>query len=304
MSLLTKILTFLREKRWARWLAYAAFSWAVFSVSLYLTFPSDLVKERIVQMAQSRAGIRLRVESVGLAFPPGLTLRDAYLVLREPDPEAQKGAVAIHLSRLTVRPSLLGLLTGKPGLSFDARLWDGTLHGKAGKSDEGSHLELRARGLDLSQSVLAALGLQASGKVEELRVEAAGPSLREMSGELTIKGTDLVLEGGSVDEFELPRVALGSLEGKIAIGEGRAEIETLQAEGADVTASLEGSIRLADRLSQATLQTKLRFKASEEFWKRNEMLRAGASMALKKDSDGFHTVQMYGQLVRPRFRLN
>lgn len=304
MSVLAKFSTLLREKRWARWLAYSAFSWAVFSISLYLTFPSDQVKERLVQAAQANAGIRLRVESVGLAFPPGLTLRDSYLVLREPDPEAQKGAVAIHLSRLTVRPSLLGLLTGKPALSFDARLWDGSLHGKAGKNDEGSHVKLHAKGLDLSQSVLGAIGLQASGKVDELSLHAAGPRLREMTGELTIRGSDLVLEGGAVNEFELPRVALGTLEGKIAIGEGRAEIETFQAEGEDISATVEGSIRLADRLSLATLQTKLRFKPTEAFWQRNEMLRAGASMALKQDSEGYHSIQLYGQLVRPRFRLN
>src|SRR5690606_37219151 len=57
MSVLAKFSTLLREKRWARWLAYSAFSWAVFSISLYLTFPSDQVKERLVQAAQANAGI-------------------------------------------------------------------------------------------------------------------------------------------------------------------------------------------------------------------------------------------------------
>jgi type II secretion system protein N len=303
MSIFAKLSTWLREKRWARWTAYAAFSWLVFSLSLFLTFPSDAVKERVVGMAQ-RSGLRLRVESVNLAFPPGLTLRDSYLILRDADPEAQKGAVAIHISKLTVRPSLLGLLTGKPGISFDARLWDGKVSGKAGKNDEGGRLQVRASGLDLAQSVLGAIGLQAAGKVDELRLEVAGANLREMVGELTIKGEGLVIEGGSIAEFELPKVALGTLAGKIAIADGKAEFENFEANGEDLSAAVDGTIRLADRLSQFTVQTRLRFRPTDEFWARNEMLRAGASIALKKDDEGFHTVQLYGQLTKPRFRLN
>lgn len=303
MSIFAKLSTWLREKRWARWTAYAAFSWVVFSFSLYLTFPSDMVKERVVEMAQ-RSGLRLRVESASLAFPPGLTLRDSYLILRDADPEAEKGAVAIHVSRLTVRPSLLGLVTGKPGVSFDARLWDGKVSGKAAKGEEGGKLQVRASGLDLSRSVLSAIGLQTVGKVDELRLEVAGESLREMVGELSIKGEGLVIEGGSINEFELPKVALGTLEGKVAIGDGKAEFENFEANGEDLSAAVEGTIRLADRLSQFTVQTRLRFRPTEDFWERNEMLRAGASMALKKDDDGFHSVQMYGQLTKPRFRLN
>ena len=303
MSVLASLLNRFREKRWAKWLAFSLFSWLVFSLSLYLTFPSEAVRDRVVKAAEQQ-GLKLRMESVGLSFPPGLSLRETYLILREPDPKAEKAAVAIHLPKATLRPSLLGLVTGKPSLSFDARIWGGTLSGKAGKSDEGASIQARLRGADLSQSMLGALGLQFEGTIEELRLEAAGSQLKDLEGELVLHGEGLVLNGGEVNHFSLPKVTLGTLEGKLTLGEGRAEIEEFSANGADITAMVEGSIRFADRLGLSTLQTKLRFKPSEDWWEQNEMLRAGAAMALRKDSDGFHNIQLYGQLSKPRFRMN
>lgn len=303
MTALSNLLNRLRGKRWAKWAAFSLFSWLVFTLSLYLTFPSDAVRDRVVQAA-AQEGLNLRMESVGLSFPPGLRLSEAYLILREADPQAEKGAVALHVPQATIRPSLLGLVSGKPSVRFDARLWGGKLSGKAGKADEGAHLEARLRGVDLGQSMLGAIGLEFEGTIDELRLEAAGKQLGDMEGELLLRGEGLVLKGGEVNHFSLPKVALGTLEGKVEIAEGRAEIETLEANGDDISALVEGSIRFADRLGLSTLQTKLRFKPSEAWWEANEMLRAGAAMALKEDGEGYHNIQLYGQLAKPRFRLN
>lgn len=303
MSVHTKILQTLREKRWARWLGLSLFSWAVFTFSLYLTFPSDAVRDRIVQAARQQ-GMQVRMESVNLALPLGLTFNETYWILREPDAKAEKSAIALHVSRLTVRPSLLGLITGKKAVSFDGRLWGGSLSGKAAASEEGNTIDARLRGLDLGQSLLGAVGLQVEGTIDELRLSATGSQLADMEGELTLNGSALQINGGEVNHFSLPKIALGDLEGQIHISAGRAEIDVFEANGEDLTARVEGSLRFADRFALSTLQTRLRFKPSEAWWEQNEMLRAGAAMALRKDDEGFHSIQLYGQLGRPRFRMN
>lgn len=303
MSILTNLLNRFRGKRWAKWVGFSLFSWAVFTLSLYLTFPSEAVRDRVVQVAWQQ-GVNLRMESVGLAFPLGISFSETYWILREADPQAEVGAVAIHIPKATLRPSLLGLLTGKLALSFDASLWGGNLAGRLSSSDDGREIQARLRGVELGESVLGAIGLQFEGKIEELRLEAAGSQLASLEGELSLKGENLVINGGEVNHFSLPKIALGTLEGKVMIADGKAEIETFEANGDDITALVEGSIRFADRLGLSTLQTKLRFKPSESWWSENEMLRAGAAMALRKDGEGFHNIQLYGQLSRPRFRLN
>lgn len=302
MSALSRLLQTLRGKPWAKRLGFALFAWLVFTFAFFLTFPSDALRDRVVREAEQR-GLKVRLESVRLAFPLGLRFQEAYLILREPDPQAQKPAVAVHLPRLTLRPSLLGLLTGKKAIAFDARIWGGKLSGSAATSDEGARIEAHLRDVDLGESLLAAIGLQIEGKVDELRLVAEGAKLSSAQGEILLRSSDIVIRGGEVNHFSLPKVALGNLEGKIALADGSAQFESFQAKGEDVDARVEGSIRLADRFALSTLQTKLMFKPSEAWWSQNEMLRAGASM-LRKESDGFHAIQVHGQLGKPRFRLN
>lgn len=301
MSVLSKLTAALRGKSWARWLGYAAFSWGVFVFALFLTFPSDAIRDRVVQEAR-QVGLNLRVESVGLAFPLGLSLHDAFLILREPNPEEQKGAVAIHVERLSLRPNLFALVRGNTGVRFDAKLWGGKAAGSLHRADGEQRIEVQARGVDLSKSALVALGLDLEGVVDELTFELEGPDASRGKGVIQISGDGLVLKGGEVAHFELPRITLGTLEGSVAVADGRAEIETFTLNGSDLEAKIEGNVRLAPALSQSTLNAKLSFKPSEAWWNANEMLKAGASMALPADRDGFHSVTLYGQLGKPRFR--
>lgn len=301
MNPMSRLIAKLREKKWARWLGYAAFSWLTFTVALIATFPSQRVKDRVVAVARDSLGMKLRVESAGLAFPLGLSLHDAFWILREPDPEEGKGAIAIHVDRLTVRPGI-GLLFGKPSFSFDAKLWGGKLSGTFEEGEQGRKLHAKARGIDLEKSVLSPLGLQIEGKLEELGLEFEGTEPTKASGTLSLGGSDLLLRGGEVGEFELPRITLGKLEGKLALVDGKAEIETFRLDGRDLQAKAEGNLRLGRSLEQSSLQAKLSFKPSEDWWKANEMLRTGASMALPSDSEGFHSVQFFGSLSKPRIR--
>src|SRR5690606_38944916 len=145
--------------------------------------------------------------------------------------------------------SLLGLLTGKKAIAFDARIWGGKLSGSAATSDEGARIEAHLRDVDLGESLLAAIGLQIEGKVDELRLVAEGAKLSSAQGEILLRGSDIVIRGGEVNHFSLPKVALGNLEGKIALADGAAQSESFQAKGEDVDARVEGSIRLADRFA-------------------------------------------------------
>lgn len=301
MSVFSKLTAAVRGKSWAKWLGYAAFSWAVFLFALFLTFPSDAVRDRVVREAR-KAGMNLRVESAGLALPLGLSLHDTFLILREPNPEQQQGALAIHVEKLTVRPDLFAMIRGDTGLRFDANLWGGKAAGRMHRVDGEQRLTVQAKRVDLSRSVLAAMGLDLEGMVDELTLEYEGADASKAKGTLSISGDGLVLRGGEVAEFELPRITLGTLKGTVAMGDGRAEIEEFTLEGTDLQARIEGNVRLAPSLSQSTLNAKLSFKPSDAWWKANEMLQAGASMALPPDRDGFHSVTLYGPISKPRFR--
>jgi type II secretion system protein N len=87
---------------------------------------------------------------------------------------------------------------------------------------------------------------------------------------------------------------------RIPIEAGKATIEALSLQGADLEANVEGGlVRLAPKLSQSTLAGKLKIKPSDDWWTRNEMLKNMANFALPAGKDGFRTITLAGQLRSP-----
>lgn len=288
-----RILDWVRGPKLRKRVVYALFFQVVFLLCLALTFPYVTLRDRIVATAEN-AGVRLGVDSVRPALPLGLTLKGV---------EWRGGDQPVRVDSLTLRLSLLSVVKRTPALGFSASSWGGTLRGRFEAEGETTRIEAKMQKVSVAQSPLAAFGLDLDGELSEveLRFESEG-DLSKANGTLTLKGDSLVLKGGEVQNFELPRIALGALDGKINITQGRANFENFAFEGDDIELRLEGSVRLASKLGSSGLSARLQLKPSEEWWGRNEMLRAAANMALPEDGDGFRTVQIYGQLQSPRFR--
>lgn len=278
-------------------LLYALFFQVAFAAAFALTFPYDALRDRVVSLA-GQAGVKVRIGTVRLALPAGITLRDVDWYA-----SSDADSKPIHVDAFTARPELLGLVRGKQAVGFQAEAWGGKLQGRFEKAGEGQKIEAKARGIALEKSPLANSGLDLEGELAELELsfESDG-DLSKATGALLLKGDKLSLNGGEVQQFELPKVVLGSLDGKVSIKEGRATFDTFSLKGDDIDARLEGSIRLGNKLSTSALSGKLQFKPSDDWWSRNEMLRTAANFALPEGKDGFRSVQIYGQVQSPRFR--
>src|SRR5690606_2655070 len=118
-----------------------------------------------------------------------------------------------------------------------------------------------------------------------------------------IHGEELVLNGGEVQMFELPQVALGALDGRIVFKEGTAEFEEFKIGGKDLEAEIaDGTVRLQPILKNSSITGKLRIKPSDDWWNRNEMLKTAANFALPAGKDGWRTISLYGPISSPKFR--
>ncbi|WP_169788780.1 type II secretion system protein GspN [Vulgatibacter incomptus] len=210
----------------------------------------------------------------------------------------------IHIDSLTLKAELFALLRGKQAFSFDASAWGGRLRGRV---DPGETLVIRARasGFDLARSPLKSVsGLDLVGKLATLDLDltAEKGDFSKADGELLIKGEDLVLNGGEIQHFELPRVVLGTLDGKIAIKEGKADVDSFGLEGQDVAAKVQATLRLSPQILASTINGKVLLKPSDDWWNRNELLKTAANFALPAGSDGWRSVNVYGQLQHVSFR--
>jgi type II secretion system protein N len=283
---------------------------------IYLTFPYTQLRDRIVSEAEKATGMEVTIEKVRLAGFSGLTLHGIDLgsfEVKAPPPVVEEGEEAppppaperLHLDSLTAKADLIAFAMGKRGVRFDVDAFGGDITGKVVLGDDEQVLEAKARGIDFGQSPLQAVaGLDMVGRIAsmDIALRSPGGDFSKADGTVEINGEELALNGGEVQMFELPQIALGALQGRIEFKEGVADIEDLTIKGADLDARMEGQLRLQPVLKNSSLTGKLRIKPSDDWWNRNEMLKTAANFALPAGKDGWRALTLYGQLRHPGFR--
>lgn len=283
------------KNRLKRLLGYPAFFFAAFGLMLFLTFPYEAIAE-IARAQARRSGIELAFDSIGPGF---LGVRASGISVRLPkSPEQAAAPEPIVIDRVSLRPSLLPL-----GVRYAAELFGGTIEGHYGAVGN-PQLRLRAKGLNLLRSnAKAAVGLDLDGTLGgavDLRLDAADSS--KTTGRIALLGEGLVINGGTIAHYDLPKVDLGRLEAEVTIEDGKASMSTFQANGKDVEAKLEGEITLAAKATLSPVKLKVQFKPAEDFLNRNSFIKAGLGFAMSKDNRGFYGGNVLGTVGNPRFQ--
>lgn len=309
--------------RWKVTAGYAGFSLFAFVFWLYVTFPYQAVRDRVSAEAAA-AGWTVTIGSLGPGFF-GVTARDVRLQPAAPAlPQAadaalgQPGAarpVQITLASVSARPALF-----PPGLAARARALGGTISGSVGLLGD---LKLSASAnLDASDPALkAATGVDAGGELEgDLslsiprdtgtgRGATGGFDLSHASGTISLKGTKLLVKGGTIQvplygqmtPMDLPRVALGELDGQIKFDKGAGKIDRLRAKSEDLEVQLGGTVTLGKRIDFSELNVDLKVKTEPELNKRLGLV-ASALSALPPDrtDPSFRSTTITGYLGQPR----
>jgi hypothetical protein len=97
-------------------LGYVLYGLAAFAVFVYIMFPYDLLRDRVIEQA-SQGDIDLKIAHLGPTFPPGLAVRDAQVVMRQGNAASE----VFRLQSLRARPQWLSLLSSAKGLTFNGR---------------------------------------------------------------------------------------------------------------------------------------------------------------------------------------
>lgn len=316
---LSQLLDRFAAARWRVTAGYATFSLFAFVCWLYVTFPYQAVRDRVTSEA-SAAGWSVTIGSLGPGLF-GVTAKDVQLRPSAP-PSPPAGAPAPQPMQLTIpsvsaRPALF-----PPGVAVRARAFGGTISGSVGMLGD-LKLSASADGLDAADPMLkSATGVDASGQVEGdvsfsiPRAEGAaaaatfGFDLSKTSGSVSVTGTKLVVKGGNVmvplygqmTPMDLPRVALGDLEGKIKFDKGAGKVEQLKLKSEDLQAQVEGTITLGRRMDLSELNLKLKVKTEPELNKRLGLVASALSVLPPDQADpSFRAGNITGFVGRPQF---
>jgi len=105
------------------------------------------------------------------------------------------------------------------------------------------------------------------------------------------------------DDFPLPPVKIGNVPIQVAVKNGVARFEKMEAKGGDVDMNIDGAITLKEQVNESDVSLGLRFKFNDSYKKKGEST-AGLLMALEsepklragKRPDGFYSLRVAGPM--------
>jgi type II secretion system protein N len=316
-----------KTARWKVFLGYAVFAVVAFVFGLFVTFPYDAIRGRIVTEA-AQAGLAVRIGSLrpGLAGVTATQVR----VSKPPQPLSAEVVAALAsgegtvpgalelgepllFDSVAVRPTLF-----PPGVAVRASAMGGTLTASVGGlGDVKVHAE--ADGLKASGGNLPAFtGMDMEGEINGVLAltlpkgkNTADADLSQADGELTLDTKGLVIKGGKVSlpmgggqvvPMDLPRVALGALTSRIQFEKGLGTVQTLRLKSEDLEALATGTLKLGKKLEYSEPAMDVNVKLDPDFQKRLGILGAGVTILPPDKKDpSFRAARLAGFLNRPTF---
>jgi len=239
---------------------WAVYTLACFLLFLRLTFPSDLLLQRVVAALTAESAVRVRYTTGDLTWWGGCAFSEVTVENLLP------GIPLLQASQLTLTPSFGGLLRGHfSPLMVHAHLYGGTARGAVRKEREGFAVQLALDGLALEHWPLPhpwgqgriAGRLTADG---ELQGNLLTP--HTLHGWLRATLTDGLLRTGIIAGMPVPTLQSIRAHLQAAITDGRAEITELVLEADGIEAILQGAIVLRTPLERSGLDLRLTTKVT------------------------------------------
>ncbi|MGF1510246.1 MAG: type II secretion system protein GspN [Myxococcota bacterium] len=248
--------------------AYVGFGILSLIFCLYLTFPWDALKDRLLMEASARTGWKLMAKHMRPSWFTGVTLTDVSAT-------PPGGLAPMELAQVSARAGLWSLLTG--GRSVRVAMELGRGHAVIDYAERGSLMDLAVKmdavELALIGDMKALSGLPLSGEVSaDVDLEINQAKLDESTGDVRLRGSGLEIgSGGSVRGFPVPGLSLGSLDWNVQLADGRLAVEQQQLTGGDLEATVNGNVNLATPLERSILNLDARFSPTPQLIEREPL---------------------------------
>lgn len=255
-------------------------------VGLYLFFPAEMLKQRIIQEVATRTGAQLQIEQFTLY--PLLTL-DA----RQINFDMAGLPQALEVERLSISPQWSTLLSGDPGAQLHVNIMNGTV--TAGLLKSGA-ISGKAAGLRFDLPIQKPLPFNITGTLSEVTIDAATRLDPETQTHLLLRMVDVKVLNLQLLEADGPGLALGDITLE-AEGQGRSlRIKSLTAKGGDFDVDGEGTLLIGRSSASSRIKLALQVRPGPNA---DPTISSLLELAGKPDPDGRYTVRLSGTLANP-----
>lgn len=280
--------------------AYTLYAVVAFLVFLYVTFPYDLLQQRLVEWV-AQAGAQLTMARLGPAFPPGVRAHDVRLLLDQPSPNT----TIVHLETVRVQPEWLALLSRKMQMHFAAALYSGRLEGEVHYAQvEGTPLwDMKARFADVNVAQYPLVQQDAKALIRgRLSGEATVTLTRDgqmQDGIFNLRMQPMALNGAPGWQLQLQReIACDIVQGELKTTAKQGSTVSLTCQGKDLEIEARGTVGWKAPLMDSQLNVRWKVR-SEEAYKAERDLLAGL-LRKRPDRRGEFSFGLQGPLRQLR----
>ena len=294
--------------RLLRMLGYGVFFLLSFVFFLYLLFPYNLIKERVIAAVQQQLGAQTEVTVE--SFKP---YRFSGLSLKGLDVRVLDAAGPKQLLKITEcygRVSLFSLLLGRPNVNFTVKTGKGELSGTYAQGSTSDELTLDLSSVDLAsfpflaQSLSVPLSSQIDGEIsidldKQRWTRSSGKIDLDFLG-LSIAETTLSFQG---EPFVLPQLTLakGRKSGvQATLNKGVLSLDALRFDGGDLTLQLAGKVLLSDQTADSRMNLMGSFSTTDKF---NRALPFLFLVEKQKQPDGTYPLALSGRVAHPNVKV-
>lgn len=275
---------------------------------LLWTFPTDVLKTRIINQIEDSMGgqYRIKVQSMSAGLIFGFTFKNVEVVKRDEG----KDVLLLKSPKFRINPSFLALLRKTTKLSFSVDVGKGDLSGTYLDSASENEMALDFDDLNLVDlKFLSALyKINLKGMINgsyQVDTHKKDPSKNTGKIDLTLSNFSLDPIKFKMDptspesEMQIPEIKLSAAKNSKLIAEFHKSdiaIKELSFNGADVDLNLKGTINTAPRIDD------YRMDISGTFKMKPELAQAIPIMALfeqQKQADGAYPLTLNGKLIKP-----
>jgi len=282
-----------------KWLPYSLFIIAVTAFFIYYLFPSDKVKNYITfNLNKTYPGIKIAIDHVKPAFPPGLKLYNVNFYRRHDS--------LFRAEQIKIAPGFLSLFSSKTIFFFKGSAYTGTLKGK-GEFTKNSHeimINGKLSGIRIKKisAIKDFIGRNISGVLDgDFTYRNQKESGDNLKAELIISNGQLEL---LTPLFQLENIPFKKITAELAMKNMNLQIKKCVITGDRMDGSISGSVTLKDTPGQSYLKLSGTINPHPLFLE--ELGNDLPTNLLPKrifGKNGVH-IRIYGTLDKPRFFLN
>ncbi|HEY7495803.1 MAG TPA: type II secretion system protein GspN [Candidatus Tectomicrobia bacterium] len=245
-------------------LAYTFYGLVVCLVLLYVMFPYNLLRQRVIE-GFSVGELQLAIARLGPDFPPGVRLQNVRLLGNQ----AGSPSALIHLETLRAHPDLFALFSRTLNIQLNATLYDGTLQGNVRAAmvhgaPAWETLQVQFTDLSVERHPLVQKEGQAflRGRLSgDLSVTFNSDGLMQQ-GLVTLRPQPVVFVSNQTLPLPLSReVSCSIVNGRMQLTPGQWQIDQILCRGTDLSIEVRGLVRWQRPLAASVLELRVRMSS-------------------------------------------